>query len=77
MSKKEGIILIGFGDRSLAELLEEVNTDPEKAHDLAYLSMKEVPHYRTFTASTIEQQTAFVKYIDLMKAYVEEEPENE
>ena len=77
MSKKEGIILIGFGGQSLAELLEEVKLDPEKAHNLAYMSIKEIPHYRSFTATTIEQQQSFVEYLDLMKAYVGEEIDEE
>ena len=78
MSKKQnlvndGIILIGFGEKSLADLLEEVKDDPEKMHELAYLSIKEVPHYRTFTACTIKQQEAFLEYMEAMKAYVGDE----
>ena len=70
---KEGVLLIGFGSRSLADLLKEVNDDPEKMHELAYMSMKEIPHYRMFESCTLEQQEAFVDYLDRMKAYVGEE----
>lgn len=68
-----GLILVGFGDQSLADLLEEVKQDPEKMHKLAYLSIKETPHYRSFTASTVEQQRDFIEYMEMMKSYVGEE----
>lgn len=69
----QGLILIGFGDHSLADLLEGVKSDPEKMHELAYMSVKHPPHYRAFSASTIDEQTAFIEYMELMKEYVGEE----
>lgn len=73
--KKPSFILIGFGERKLTQLLQEVKEKPEKLHDVALLCMTEVPHYRSITASSQAEKEAFLDYIDLMSDYLKEKTE--
>lgn len=70
--KKIGYILIGFGDFKLTQLLAEVKEEKINVKEVALLSMNEVPHYRSFTASSLEEQKAFVDYLSLMSEFTKE-----
>jgi len=69
--KKEGFILVGFDDYKLSQLVEKVNSDPSNIKELARLCFEGIPHYRSFSSSSLAEQEAFVKYLDIMKKFTE------
>lgn len=73
MSKKEGYILVGLGDRSVAELVNGVKEDSEFFSEVLDATVNDVPHYKTFTSSSQEEQAAFLEYMEMLKQFVEEE----
>lgn len=67
---KDGFVLVKLGNMSIEALLDQA----EKARDASEIlraSISEVPHYRSFTSTSVEEQKAFVKYLDLMNSFVD------
>lgn len=70
--KNPGFILVGFGSERLTDLMSAVKGGTKEVRDVASLSMTDVPHYRSFTASSQAEQQAFVEYMDLMLTFTKE-----
>ena len=68
------LVLIGFGDRSLDELVTAAEQSRDGLRALAAIGMEKgnPPHWRSATAASVAQKEAFRKYLDLMADFIGE-----
>ena len=73
-SKGENLVLTGFGDHDLKDMIDWIG-DPEKEEDLLLAPEKLIPRYRRQEICTQEEMLAFAEYAgwlnELITAYNE------
>ncbi len=70
LSKKTGYILYKLGDKTLKELMDNIQGIDDINH-IVLASITETPSLREGMSASVEDQEAFVKYLEMMKQYVE------
>jgi len=69
LSKKTGYILYKLGDKTIKQLMDGIKGIDDINH-IVLASITEVPSLREGNSASIEDQEAFVKYLEMMKQYV-------
>lgn len=69
LSKKTGYILYKLGDKTIKELMNGIK-GIEDINNIVLASITETPSLREGTSASLEDQEAFVKYLEMMKQYV-------
>lgn len=57
---RENLVLVGFGDENLTDLIEKLGT--EKEEELLQVPLNAIPRYRHESTCTQEEIKAFVKF---------------
>lgn len=70
LSKKTGYILYKLGGKTLKELMDGIKGIDEINH-IVLASITETPSFREGLSASVEDQEAFVKYLEMMKQYVD------
>lgn len=68
------LVLIGFGERPLDELVAAAEDSRDGLRALAAIGMEKgnPPHWRSATAASVAQKEAFRKYLDMMADFIAE-----
>ena len=69
LSKKTGYILYKIGEKTLKELMDSIK-GIDDINNIVLASITETPSFREGMSQSVEDQLAFVKYMEMMKQYV-------
>lgn len=69
LSPKKGYILTKLGKKSIKDYMDSIQ-GIEDINNIVVASIKETPCFREGDRATLEEQEAFLKYMDLMNEYV-------
>jgi len=69
LSKKTGYILYKLGEKTLKELMDNIK-GIDDINNIVLASITETPSFREGLSASVEDQEAFVKYLEMMKQYV-------
>ena len=69
LSKKTGYILYKLGDKTIKELMDGIK-GIDDINNIVLASITETPSLREGFSASVEDQEAFVKYLEMMKQYV-------
>lgn len=73
------LVLLGFGDHALEDLVAEAEKSREGLRTLVSIGMTKgnPPHWRSATSASVAQKETFRKYLDFMAEFLAEAEEGE